>query len=426
MDGATEKDVLIQTPELSPTKSSRWAIIEKGSMTSSGFNIAAATLGAGMLSLPASFLHCGVAVGTLLLVLCCVATAYTIRLLTIVFEKTSYTTYEQMAGKLLGPAFSKVTAALIVTFCWGISIVYIVAMGDILEPLQSLNGWPSFLSGVWGRRLITTIYWACFMLPLSLAREINSLRYASVAGATASVFLTMAIVIHALQNENAASNVVWAKADPKMVMAFPVFFFAYCCQTNTFAIYKEMKDRSVNRMTLTAILTQVLCTCVYVTAGASGLADFGEKTEGDILKNYQPTKSVYLALAFFAISITLTMAFPMCIFPTRSAILQLMHYPDVYSTPPRIRVGVSVGLTVVSLVAGLFTPGIQVLFGVLGGVCGSTLGFIWPGLFVLRMGGWTRERVGFGNVAAAWGLVIGGIAAGVIGTITSLIDTFGG
>jgi amino acid permease len=396
-----------------------------GSMAASGFNLASATLGAGTLALPQAMAYSGSLLGSILLALCCAGTVYSIRLLIIVLEKTGFSTYEEMSHKLIHPVFEKVTAILIVVFCWGITIVYVVAMGDILDPLRQIDGFPEALQGTWGRRAIMTIFWALFMLPLSLAKEINTLRYASLVGMASTAFLVSAIVAHASIDAPPMENISVARFDTNMLMSMSVFIFAYCCQTNCFEIYAEMTDRSVNKMTLTAGLSMSACTLIYIIAGVAGAADFGQDTDGNILKNYKnPTETVYIAVAFVAISVTLTMAFPICIFPTRDAILQMMGYKDAYSTPSHVRLLCAGTLAVTSVTVGLFVPGIEMLFGILGGVCGSALAFIWPALFILKTGEWTRETAGLGNMVATWALLVLGIVAGVLATATSLYSNF--
>jgi amino acid permease len=269
------------------------------------------------------------------------------------------------------------------------------------------------------------VFWALFMLPLSLAKEINSLRYASLIGMISTGFLVAAIVTHAGEDKPLMQNVPVARFDMDMLMSLTVFIFAYCCQTNSFEIYTEMTNRSVNRMTLAAAVSMTACTAIYIVAGVAGSADFGKHTDGNILKNYKdPTNTAYITFAFIAISVTLTMAFPICIFPTRDAIIQLAGYKDAYSTPSYVRLFISGSLATSSILVGLFVPGIQVLFGLLGGICGSTLAFIWPALFIMRTGEWTVEKAGLANVIATKCLFYGGIVVGVVGTSISIYQQF--
>lgn len=401
-------------------------LLPHGGMAASGFNLASATLGAGTLALPSAMAGAGGVLGCLFLICCFAGTVYAIRLLVITLEVTGYNTYEELARKLVGPWFEKLTAALIVLFCWGITIVYVVAMGDILDPLRQIDGFPEVFQGQWGLRLMTVIFWGAFMLPLSLAKEINTLRYASLVGMGATAVLVIAVIVHSSKDsETSRSQLNAANGSVNMVLALPVIIFSYCCQTNAFEIYAELKDRSVNRMTLVSGISMAACTAIYIIVGVAGAMEFGDNTNGNILKNYSsPTKTPYIAFAFICMSLTLTMAFPICIFPTRDAVLQMLGYRTAYLTPDYVRLPVSGLLATTSVIVGLFVPGVSVLFGLLGGICGSTLAFIWPSLFAMRTGKWTVENVGRVNVVAAWVLLVAGVLSGILGTAVSIYQQF--
>jgi amino acid permease len=401
-----------------------------GSMASSGFNLASATLGAGTLALPAAFQSSGVVLGALLLILCAAATVYSIRLLIKVAEKTGHMTYESMSKNLIGKRMDYVTEALIVLFCWGITVVYVVMIGNILDPLRDVKGFPEVFKGANGLRLLTTIFWAIFMLPLSLAKEINTLRYASMVGIMATFVLMSAVVAHCVLDnqprDKPKETTNYAVFNLNMIMALPIITFSFCCQTNCFEIYTELSKRSVRRMTLSAAVSMTICTCIYIVVGSAGYIDFHNAVHGNILKNYSPVGTPYLEVAFVAISITLTMAFPICIFPTRDAFIQLFGYKDAYTVPPKVRLLISFVLASASLVVGLFTPGVKVLFDLLGGVCGSSLSFILPAIFALRAGDWTVARVGWTDVILTWALLIVGIIVGVLGTVVPIVQMIQG
>lgn len=403
-------------------------LLPHGSPAASGFNLASATLGAGTLSLPSAMASAGGVFGALFLLCCCAGTVYAIRLLIMTLEITGHATYEELARHLVAPWFEKLTAFFIVIFCWGITIVYVVAMGDILDPIRKIDGFPEVFQGTWGLRFMTVIFWSIFMLPLSLAKEINTLRYASLTGVGATVVLVTAVVVHSAQSEETSpSNLKPAKVSLDMILALPIIIFSYCCQTNAFEVYAELKDRSANKMTLIAGVSMAICTAIYITVGTAGAMEFGDNTEGNILKNFSdPTGTPYIAFAFVCMSLTLTMAFPICIFPTRDAVLQIMGFKSAYETPDRIRLLVCGSLATASVIAGLFVPGVSILFGLLGGICGSTLAFIWPAVFAMRTGKWTVENVGLVNVVATWVLLGVGVLSGVLGTGVSIYEQIKG
>jgi len=415
-------------------------LLPHGSIAGSTFNLAAATLGVATVGLPYAMYNAGFIIGTTILLVCFLFTVYSIRLLAIVFDQTEFKTYELMAKELVGAWFEKLTMFLIVVFCWGTTLSYLVVIGDVLEMMfNTIHNVPHFLTTIWGRRVLTSCFWLCFCLPLSLAKEINTLRYASLVGMAATFMLVIAIVVHSaspqspesvtyshqhnLPLRDRASNVQLAAASFGMIAAIPTFSFAYCCQVNVFEVYTELRPRTVGRLGIAAIASMGIATCVYIASGIAGAMDFGEHVHGNILKNYRPdlTKP-YIAIAVICITITLTMAYPLCMFPTRDSILQLLGFESVYAVSTKVRFAVVVPLAFSSLVCGLFIPNVTVLFGILGGVCGASLGFIWPATFALRSGTWTVAERGRLDVVVTWALLIVGLVFGVLGTAVSIYN----
>ena len=400
-------------------------LLPHGSIASSGFNLAAATLGAGTLSMPSAVQQSGVVIGVVSLALTGIATVVAIRFLILVLQRTNCNTYESIARHLVGVKFEKATALLIVLFCFSITFVYVKGIMDILNPFQQLKGMPKCFQGEWGLRFLTTIFWALFMLPLSLTKEINSLRYASMIGMMATTFLVIAVIVHAALDgtENFKTNLTYAEWNLPMITSLPVFIFGYCCQTNAFEIYTELKNATPNRMTLAAGVSMFCCTLLYIAVSIAGFGDFGANVAGNILRSYvDPTKTAYILISYLCIAVTLTMAFPICIFPTRDAILQLLHYENAYVTPTKVRLGVCASLAVVSLVIGLFVPGLKFAVTILGGVCGAPLAFIWPGYFYLKAFDFDRKQTGWVNMVVAWLLIIVGGVFGALGVVVSIVQ----
>ena len=400
-------------------------VLPPGSIAASAFNLCAATLGAGTLGLPYAMAHTGSVIGTTMLVLCGLATVFTVGLLIETLESTGHATYEALSKHLFGARFEKVVAFLIVMFCWGCACVYVVVIGSIIKPMQAVKSLPQ---GAWGVRLMTCIFWVLFMFPLSLLRDINSLRYASLVGFLSTVYLVIAIVAFAALRDVSEKGNVIAFHPPTFNFwsSMTVFSFSYCCQTNAFEIYHELSAATPGRMKRAAGVSMTFCTALYIVSGIAGIAAFGEGVQSNILNNFSnPQNVAYLLLAFLAITFTVTMAFPVAIFPTRDAVLQMMGYKNAYDTPTTTRIVVCTLLATSALILGLFVPNIQVLFSVLGGVCGSSLGYCLPVLFAWKAGvlRWEHGRVRF---VAAWVIFVLGAVFGTVGTITTIVSQIQG
>ena len=355
------------TSSLPPFLQCAGSLLPHGSIASSGFNLASATLGAGVLALPQAMGRSGVLLGSIMLLLCFAATVFSVRLLVLVLEKTKQRTYEEISEYLYGKRGKFITASCIIIFCFGVTVMYVIMIADVLEILSDqIDTWPHVFRGVDGRRLMILIYWVVFMMPLSLMREINSLRYASLIGMLSTAVLVLAMLVDATRFGSIARIPVWPH-NYKALMALPTFTFSFCCQTNVFEIYSELKRPTVYRMTFTSAVSMYACTALYLVASLSGVAEFGTHAESNVLKSYTDvTSKWYVMLAMVGITFTLNMAFPICIFPMRDALLAAMGFEDVYEAPTKYRLPVAFGLAALSLIGGLFITSIGDLLNLLG------------------------------------------------------------
>jgi hypothetical protein len=152
----------------------------EGTVRGSVFNLCSATLGAGTLSLPYAFSKTGVLLGVAMLIVACAATSFSIELLIMCREATGLKSYEEMTVALFGKRVGLVVELNIIIFCFGTAVAYCKALQGILNPVMLLANAPDWLLGSTGEKLTITIFWAAIMFPLSLIKEMNSLRVSSI------------------------------------------------------------------------------------------------------------------------------------------------------------------------------------------------------------------------------------------------------
>jgi amino acid permease len=298
-------------------------------------------------------------------------------------------------------------------------------MSDIFSKIAEVSWIPEFFRTSIGHKIAVSLYWLVVFLPLSICKEVNSLRYVSFAGILATLYLVAIIVVTEGETGTqtvAAQTPLFAFNTP-MLAALPVFIFSYCCQVNAFEIYTELKPRTVTRLSRSVIIAMLVCTLIYASAGVAGALNFGTAVHGNILKNYSIKSSVSILLTYVGVAINLASSYPLCIYPTRDAIVQMLGYPSAYATPTHKRILLCVVLATLSLIAGLFAPGIQLLFGLLGGICGSSVGFIFPSLFAIRSGLFSRDRAGWLQWICIWLLLAFGVGSCIFGTAISILQT---
>lgn len=402
-------------------------VSKAGTMTSSCFNLVSATLGAGVLALPSAMAHSGIALGIGALIVICLATVYSVYLLMAVSEIVGLSSYEELGSAILGRSIEKVTTIMVVSFCWGVGVMFVVVMGDVVSPLIERFGWDDVL----GRKTAMLVFWSLFMLPLSLAKQISSLRYSSFIGGASTLFLAVALAIrvfkkHVRDGETLLTGVPWARFDSSALSAMSTYLFSYCCQPVVFLVRSEMRNGSAARMTLCATYAMTGCTLIYVCTGFLGLLAYGGDTQPNILSNLAAhLDEVYVQLAVAGMATTVTLVFPLTMFPPRESILLAMGYqPRTNPCPAWVLRSVAAALAVSALLTGMWVPSIRVLVDLLGGLFGGSLSFLLPGLFAVCCGAWTVSEVGLLNVLGAWSLVFLGASMCIIGTYCSVKNSF--
>eukprot|EP00948_MAST-09A_sp_MAST-9A-sp1_P003171 g3171.t1 len=359
----------------------------EGSVRGSVFNLCSATLGAGALALPSAFASAGIFPALIFLAVGALATNHSINLLIDAARVTGSRSYEDLTVKVFGKVMGFIVEINIICFCFGTAVAYIIAVGDLLNPVQilirrslannskinnytshfqygpqhygpqqhwsgppvmfanvgtgfvtgadtgtdtpdplpsSLDGWDWVLS----RKGLMIIFWFLIMFPLSLFERVNSLRFTSLLGVLSIAYLVFATMQHSIKHLlNAGYNASWGQAPlwvdefVPIMEALPIMMFAYTCQVNVFSIYEELEAKSPKRMQKVTRGALYVCSIVYILMGCFGALDFGKATNGNILNNYHITKAGHqdpiMIFAFFAIALTVVMAFPLVIFPCR-------------------------------------------------------------------------------------------------------------
>ena len=395
------------------------------------FNLCSATLGAGALSLPLAFKQSGLVLGPVLLAVGALATVFSIRLLIECRQATGLRSYEDLSVGLFGKKMGLFVELNIFLFCLGCAVAYIIAIGNIFQPVIDITPWlkPTYNGGVPTYRYATAAFWLVVMFPLSLSEKVNTLRFTSFFGVLAICYLVVATVTNSVRDAvdrgiantwGAPDRVLVAPTFSDVIQSAPIIMFAFTCQVNVFSIYDELERASVRRMARVTNYGILLCFAVYGLMGTMGYLNFGAATQGNVLINYciAQTRSGVEIAAFVCMALTITMAFPLLVFPCRYT-LDVMLFAK--REPSRLRSGLlTFGISGTALVLGLFVRKINVVFQLLGGTTSAFVCFVLPAMFAVKLGmakpgsnpAWKR--------AAIWSLLVGGAIIGTLSTITTV------
>ncbi len=416
--------------------------LAKGSLWGTVFNTCSATLGAGTLSLPHAMAGLGIVPGVALLLLTAAATHLSIMLIIAAIQATGSPSFEEMSEAIFGRWVRRVVEAAIIVFCFGCVVAYTLAVGDILEPFLHIGAVREHVPWL-SKDLVMTFFWALIMLPLSFVEKMSALQFTSLFGTLSLGYLVLAVAIHF--GFDAAADAAATVGEAKLfnpstsaISASSIVMFAFTCQVNIPTLYDELDVRTPRQMSRVSIRTMALCILYYVVVGFTGYANFPHSTQGNLLSNYcllHPAASAYvdepprvMAPAFFAIAITVVMAYPVNIYPCRYSLDQLLWKTRSASRRVRAmrRIALTAAIATLGLLIALVVPDISDVFQLMGGTASAFVCFIMPAAFAIKLGpAVPTMRTSLGRLAV-WSLAVGGVLVGVLSTAVTVGSLFEG
>lgn len=231
-------------------------LLSSGSFSSGVVTITVACVGAGILTFPEAFMSAGVGLSLVFLAIVGVLTVMSLRFLATGVEFLGLGSYEEMARELLGSRWETFVRLVLFSLNYGAMAAFITVLKEMLVAIQpqlfpvtsrlgaaslvphallcktiELSGGdtsssssshrhastnpPCTLSGdgsassfvafftLSNPTFLLVIMWCLFMLPMSLFRTVDSLRFATTLSIGASAFLTFCIIIRYVYPEDA-------------------------------------------------------------------------------------------------------------------------------------------------------------------------------------------------------------------------------
>mmetsp|Transcript_4755 Transcript_4755/g.7061 ORF Transcript_4755/g.7061 Transcript_4755/m.7061 type:complete len:448 (+) Transcript_4755:155-1498(+) len=358
---------------------------------SSVFNMTNMIIGAGVLALPYAFRAAGVlpALGVCLSVW--LASSYSFILLARCAEKLEKYSYKNVALETLGDGAAIFSESVIMLYTIGNLIGRQIILGDLLPPIfQAIVGTESFYAQ---RSMVLWIVNLTILIPVSLSPYIDSLKWSSLFGLMCMCYVVCLFVVTFTGNM-AIGNIEFQSCksiNPSLLslMAFPLLVVSFTAHYNTFDMYWELKDRSIERMKYVVSTSTGICLAVYIIVGLSGYLLFMEKTQPNILVNLWTDRNdfpgIFTATAFLAISVAVSLSYPLVCHGARGSVKKLLFTRvDMEAADGINHVLITISIIILSLLVGLYIPDIGIIFAFMGSTVGVCFVYVLPGLFYIE------------------------------------------
>lgn len=403
-------------------------IVPPGGHFANMFTMASGTLGIGIVSMASGFRTTGLGLAAILLVVCGLLIVFSFYLVGEMCQRSPYRSWESAARAVLFRGSDYFVAGVLIFFIIGTMIGYVIAVHDLMGGFLNHEAAPAFLLTGNGRRLLTATVWLFGMLCLSIPRNIASLRYFSVIGVVFVVYFVICVVVNSCRNGLPHLNEMeMFSTGMDGVNGFTLFIFAFLAHGLLFRLYTESSKPSAKKLAFDGGCSVTLVATLYYITGFFGYADIGPTITGSIFKYYNIYDNPMMFVAYLFLIVKVCIAYALCNQACRLPIFYCLRR-DIDQSPFWVSLVITIVINVVALILGLFIPDINIVFNLLGSICGGILAFLFPSFYVMYLGGWTVKKVGWFRVGCTYLTIIAGVVSivwGTASTIFNMVLTYG-
>ncbi|KAG1650505.1 putative sodium-coupled neutral amino acid transporter 7 [Nymphon striatum] len=410
---------------------------ERSSWFAAVFLIINACLGAGLLNFPQAYdLAGGIGVAVVIQGILIIFIFISLVVLAFCSDLNQSATYQDVVFSMCGRRAHQICSFVIALYCYGTCLTFLVIIGDQFDrAFASIYGKTFCHEWYMNRNFTIVVSSILFILPLCFPRRIDFLKYASLMGVFAIVYVVVAIVYEYYFIDHSKVTI---RTEPKVwtdvFYVVPVICFGYQCHVSVVPIYSCLKNRTVPNFIKSVVIALIICIATYTFAGIYGYLSFGQSVNSDILESYS-SKDAVLMTAMIALAGKTFTTYPILLFCGRTAIdglwidLWKMDIIDVASGERKRRITmVSLWFTS-SLLLALIIPNISDVIQILGSLAAVFI-FVFPGMCLMQAN-WKKDpdskhlRTKFLIFIGGLFIVIGAFVFGLVFVQSILLDVQG-
>lgn len=373
------------------------------SLSSAVFNISTSMIGAGIMSIPATFKVLGIIPALIVILVVAFLGDVTGEFLLRYTHTGKSTTYAGLMAESFGRFGSLALQICVMITSFGCLIIYMIIIGDVLAGNQSgdtihtgiLQEW--FGYHWWTARTFTLFMTTILvLLPLVLYRRVHSLRYTSaLAVFLAFVFVAISSVMAIIALYEGKSQSLRLLPDlstkgsiASLFTTIPIYMTAFGYQINVHPIRAELHEPSDMRLAIRISL--IICAIFYFAIGFFGYLLFGDSIMADMLLNFDKDTNTTIGVIInitvrLSYAVHLMLVFPLINFALRANIGEFLFPEKSHSEldTPKF-VGLTCTLLALTYMIAIAIPDIWYCFQVLGSTTVVCIAFIFPGSIILR------------------------------------------
>lgn len=376
---------------------------EGASLASAVFNIATTMIGAGIMSIPATFKVFSVIPALIVILIVALMGDITGEFILRYTHSGKSTTYAGLMAESFGRVGSVALQICVMITSFGCLIIYLIIIGDVLTGNKSgdtihtgiLQEWFGFYW--WTSRPVAILFVVLLViLPLVLFRRVDSLRFTSALSillalvfvVISSVMAIVALVEGKTQSLRLLPDFSSRRTFLSLFTTIPVFMTAFGYQINVHPIRAELGEPSDMRLAIRIAL--VICAVFYFSIGFFGYLLFGDSINADMLVNFDQNADTMVGLVVNAVvrlsyAFHVMLVFPILNYTLRANVDELCfpNKPELAKDTPRFLCLTCI-LVALAYVIAIGIPSIWYCFQILGSTTIVSITLIFPAMIILR------------------------------------------
>eukprot|EP00906_Rhabdomonas_costata_P001448 RCo002416 len=385
--------------------------------------LAKSTIGSGILGLPFVLSRCGMVPFLGSIVVFAALNSYTIMLLVWSFEavRLGYPgfhvlefDYPELGQCAYGVAGKWAVLIINGIDLWGTLVAYFVVIADVVCPVMRFeldqaiqsHSCGTLSDGRWwcspvsllARREVVIVLSMLAVWPVCSQRHIRSVALSSHLGLLTMLTFVLFVGLRCFETNFFAHLEIaplWPADFSEVIISLPVMAFAFSAQFNTFVIYAALKQRTPKRMKLVAHGSMNFAGAVYAILAVLAVVLFaGQVIEPNIISNFALRDFGFdVVRSLFGISIALTI--PTACFEVVELCVRVF-LPEGARPNFVQRVVLAAGILGSAAVVALVMPSLTAVLGLVGATATTTMSFVFPPAFYLKVHGVTMSIANVG------------------------------
>lgn len=387
-------------------------------------NLLNSQLGAGILSVPSTFVNTGI-VASIILSLATMGISYgcTVLLLILVNE-TGKEGLPELTLEILKKPGSITLSVLNVLFLITALVAYLILGGDMITSWFQLGGVGHLVESKMGHALMIFIYAILFPIMLTIPRNISFLKYFSMATVFCIIFFLIALMYKCISycvkyHGMEPTCKVW-KLDFSIFSSLSIYGLSYAFPAVALPSIR-LYNPNLRKRKLVTLYAIIACFLLVTIPGITGYLIFGASTDGNILKNFD-SNDVLMIICRCGFFIIVSCAYPMVSQSVMSMWGGLIFGNDNPTTLPGWKRAVVIVLNnIIPLLLAMFLPTAKPILSIGGALGGCIVDFIFPSLMYIVYYWKDSNKFGFKYIVLYLCTLFGAVT-GVIATYQAVID----